>query len=39
MQKTFAFSSKFSSVTYLDFLHARTIHDGASNIKVSGNII
>ena len=32
-------SSKFSSVTYLDFLHARTIHDGTSNIKVSGKII
>ena len=36
---TFAFSSKFSSVTYLDFLHARNIHDGTSNIKVSGKII
>ena len=33
--ETFAFSSKFSSVTYLDFLQARTIYYGTSNIKVS----
>ena len=33
------FSSKLSSVTYLDFLHARTIHGGTSNINVSGKII
>jgi len=26
-------------VTYLGFLHARTIHDGTSNTKVSGKII
>jgi len=26
-------------VTYLDFLHARTIHVGASNIKVLEKII
>ena len=39
LRETFAFSSKFSSVTYLDFLHARTIHDGTSSIKVSGKII
>ena len=24
-------TSKFCSVTYLDFFHARTIHDGTSN--------
>ena len=31
-------SSKVCSVTYLDFLHARTMHDGTSDIKVSGRI-
>ena len=30
---------KVCSVTYLDFLHARVIHDGTSNIKVSGKFI
>ena len=34
-----AFSSKFSSVTYLDFLLAGTIHDGTLNIEVSGKTI
>ena len=37
--KHLLFSSKFSSVTYLDFLHVRTIHDDTLNIKVSGKII
>ena len=26
-------------MTYLDFLHARIIHDGTSNKKVSGKVI
>ena len=33
------YSSKVRSVTYLDFLHTRTIRDGTSDIKVSGKII
>ena len=37
--KTFVFSSKVCSVTYRDFLHAHVIHDGTSNIKVSGKFI
>ena len=33
------FIMKFCLVTYLDFLHALVIHDGASNKKVSGKVI
>ena len=39
LRKIFVSSSKSCSVIYLDFLHARTIHEGTSNIKVSGKII
>ena len=39
LQKTFVLSSKFCSVTYLDFFHVCTIYDGISNIKVPGTII
>ena len=37
-EKIFVSSSKFCKVTYLDFLHACTIHDGTSNVKVPGKI-
>ena len=33
------FSSKVCSVTYLDFLHARTIHDGTSDISFGENYL
>ena len=33
------FNSKFCSVTYLEFLHARIIRHGTSNKKFSGKVI